>query len=249
MFKCENVSVHYGAHEAVNEFNYEFNAGQLYFLVGPNGSGKSTILKAMNNLIEYSGDINLDGQSIKEYNHKLKALKIGYIAQMNEIMFPYTIEETVMMGRYPHLKKDYSDYSANDYQVVNKILSELKLDSMRTKLITTCSGGELQRVYIARLLAQETKIILVDEITNHLDIKYQIETMELLRELAHQHDKCVIGVIHDIKMAQEYCDQLLVLNEGRLVYEGSPDKIELSLLSDVYQISENILLPYIKGNK
>ena len=245
MFRCHQIKVKYQDKVALKDFSYTFDLGKLYFIVGPNGSGKSSLLKAMNHLLEYEGEITLDNVNIRKLSHKEKAKKIGYIAQINEVMFPYTIYETVLMGRYPHLKNDFSDYSEVDYKVVDDILSKLNLYDLKDKMITTCSGGELQRVYIARLLAQQSELILVDEITNHLDIKYQIETLELLQRLAQQHQKCVIGVIHDIKMAQSYCDELLVLDKGQLVFHGEPNLLGLNLVSEVYEIEESKLVPYI----
>lgn len=245
MLRIKDITVKYGNFKAVDSVSHEFKPGTLTFIIGPNGSGKSSLLKAINHLVDFEGQIVLNQQDIKTFLPKEKALQIGYIAQMNEIMFPYTIFETVLMGRYPHLNNDYSDYQSHDRKIVFEVLKNLNLLKMKDKLITTCSGGELQRVYIARLLVQETDVVLVDEITNHLDIKYQIETLDLLLEMAHHHQKCVIGVIHDLKMAQNICDNLLVLNQGQIIFSGPPKDLKLETISEIYQIDKDKLYPYL----
>ena len=169
MLEVKNVCCGYNGIDIVKQVSFNINRGENLCIVGPNGCGKSTLLKAISNLISFNGEIKLDGKNINALKRKELATKIALMTQSSNIQFPYTIFETVALGRYAHLNSIFSRLSKKDEEVINESLKMVGLLDIKDKLISELSGGQLQRVFLARAFSQDPEVILLDEPTNHLD--------------------------------------------------------------------------------
>lgn len=204
--------------------------------MGPNGCGKTTLLKTLAGLIGYSGEIFLDGQNLKNIKRKDIAKKIAVLSQVSSIYFSYSVYDTVMMGRYVHREgSSFLSVSKKDREYVEKCLRAVDIWNLREKKIDELSGGQLQRVYLARTLAQEPELILLDEPTNHLDLKAQTELVLFLKEICKKEAKAVIGVFHDINLALQFADKLIFLKDGTIQASGKKEEVLTGeILQSVY---------------
>ncbi|PPS20661.1 ABC transporter ATP-binding protein [Brachyspira murdochii] len=238
MVKAENVSLYYknniNKKEVLKNISFEVSQNESLCIIGPNGCGKSTLLKSLCRIIDFEGKIFINNKDIR----KIDAYKaIAIMRQMSSIYFGYTSYDTIMMGRYANYKdKLLSIPSKEDKDFVIHYMEKLKLMHLKDKLITELSGGELQRVFLARTLVQNPSIILMDEPTNHLDLNSQIELIYNLKEWVKNGDRCIIAVLHDINAALNFADKLLVLKEGGSKYFGSTNNFDVSLLNYIYDI-------------
>ncbi|PCG18983.1 ABC transporter ATP-binding protein [Brachyspira sp. G79] len=238
MVKAENVSLYYknnaNKKEVLKNISFEVSSNESLCIVGPNGCGKSTLLKSLCRIIDFEGDILINNKDIR----KIDTYKIiSIMSQMSSVYFGYTAYDTIMMGRYSNYKdKLLSMPSKEDKDFVIHYMEKLKIMYLKDKLITELSGGELQRVFLARTLVQNPSIILMDEPTNHLDLNSQIELIYNLKEWVKNRDRCIIAVLHDINAALNFADKLLVLKDGGSKYFGSTNNFDLSLLNYIYDI-------------
>jgi iron complex transport system ATP-binding protein len=206
----------YGKTDVIRDMNLQVDAGEFVCVVGPNGCGKSTLLKAIAHLLEYRGNIALDGRAVASFTRKELARKIALLAQTassDMSNFPFTVWETVSMGRYAH----------GDRLLTDDFLQKLEMFTVKDKLIHELSGGQLQRVFLARVLAQNPDVILLDEPTNHLDLKHQLELLRFLTGWVKENGKAVIGVFHDLNLVRYFGDRVALMSEGKLVSCGKPD--------------------------
>jgi len=225
MIKFENVTLAYRNQEVIKNLSLDFEAGEFCALIGPNGAGKSTLLKSVVKFLEpTTGKIFLDEKPLTLWKHKKLAQRIALIPQDFQLQFDYKVQDLVLTGRFPYLGY-WQNYSQKDRQIVEKILRELDLFSMRNKMFSQLSGGEKQRVSIARALVQETEIILMDEAFANLDINHQLEIMKILSQINREQKKLVILVSHNLNLASDYCERIIMLKEGKLIADGSPHEI------------------------
>lgn len=237
MLEVKNVCCGYNGIDIVKQVSFNINRGENLCIVGPNGCGKSTLLKAISNLISFNGEIKLDGKNINALKRKELATKIALMTQSSNIEFPYTIFETVALGRYAHLNSIFSRLSKKDEEVINESLKMVGLLDIKDKLISELSGGQLQRVFLARAFAQDPEVILLDEPTNHLDLRCQIEILDYLKSWAKEKNKIVIAVLHDLNLVQNYGDRVLMLNDGVIKGNGNTKEVLNSNdLEEVYGI-------------
>ncbi len=225
MLEVNNVSCGYDGLNVVKNVSFKVNRGENICIVGPNGCGKSTLLKSIANLINYKGNILLDSKEIGGLNRKELATKIALMTQSSHIHFPYTVYETVALGRYAHLKGVFSTLSENDNNIIVKCIENVGLLDLKNKLINELSGGQLQRVFLARAFAQDPEVILLDEPTNHLDLKCQIEILEYLNKWTKENNKIVVAVLHDLNLVQSFGESVLMLNNGEVVAKGIPKHV------------------------
>ncbi|HHW08276.1 MAG TPA: ABC transporter ATP-binding protein [Clostridia bacterium] len=219
--QIENLTFSYGENDVVSDVSLHVNRGEFVGLIGPNGSGKSTILKNIYKaLVPDGGRVTLDGENLLTMSHRETALKLGVLGQENEVPFDFLVEEVVAMGRSPH-KKLFEFDNARDKQVVRRALAYLGMEKMAKRNYMHLSGGEKQRVILARVIAQESDFLILDEPTNHLDISCQLQIFDLVKRLG----VTVLAAIHDLNMAALYCDRLYVLKEGRIVLHGTPEEV------------------------
>jgi iron complex transport system ATP-binding protein len=237
MLEVKNVCCGYNGINIVKQVSFNINRGENLCIVGPNGCGKSTLLKAISNLISFNGEIKLDGKNINALKRKELATKIALMTQSSNIQFPYTIFETVALGRYAHLNSIFSRLSKKDEEVINESLKMVGLLDIKDKLISELSGGQLQRVFLARAFSQDPEVILLDEPTNHLDLRCQIEILDYLKSWAKEKNKIVIAVLHDLNLVQNYGDRVLMLNDGVIKGNGNTKEVLNSDdLEEVYGI-------------
>ncbi|WP_352420216.1 ABC transporter ATP-binding protein [Proteiniborus sp.] len=239
--KIENISVNYGDKKAVKNVNFEINSGQIVTIIGPNGSGKSTLLKAMSRCLKPSeGNIYIDETNINLINTKVIAQKLAILPQVKNVSSDVSVEELVSYGRYPHLKFG-KRLRKEDMEIVDWALEKTGLCSLRKRFVATLSGGERQRAWIAMSLAQKPKILLLDEPTTFLDISYQVEVLELVKELNETLGLTVVMVLHDLNQAARYSDTILVIKDGELCELGAPNEIiKKCLLKNVFRIDADI---------
>ncbi|WP_294341200.1 ABC transporter ATP-binding protein [uncultured Clostridium sp.] len=223
----EVTSLHCGYDKDMIIRNVSFTAKRKENLciVGPNGSGKSTLLKSIGNILEYKGKITLDNIDISTFTRSELAKRIAILSQISTIHFPYTIFETVALGRYAHMKSLRLTLNKEDKDIIEESLKMVGLLDIKDTYINNLSGGQLQRVFLARTFAQNPEVILLDEPTNHLDLKYQIEILEYLKRWARDNDKILISVLHDLNLVNNFSDKVLVLNHGEVIDIGETKKV------------------------
>lgn len=236
MLEVKNLSLSYtNKKEVLKNISFEVHENESLCIIGPNGCGKTTLLKSLCKIIDVNeGEILINNESIK----KIDAYKtIAIMSQMSAIYFGYNAYDTIMMGRYSSYKdKLLSIPGKEDKEFVMHYMEKLRIMHLKDKLITELSGGELQRVFLARTLVQNPSIILMDEPTNHLDLNSQIELIYNLKEWVKEGRRCIIAVLHDINAALNFSDKLLVLKDGNSKYFGNIDDFNISLLNDIYNI-------------
>lgn len=239
--KVENLNVNYGDKKIIKNVNFQINSGEIVTIIGPNGSGKSTLIKAISRCIKPAdGNIYLDNADIYRINSKEIARKLAVLPQVKNVSSDISVEELVSYGRFPHLKFG-KRLSKEDSEIVGWALEKTGLTDLRKRFVVTLSGGERQRAWIAMSLAQKPKILLLDEPTTYLDISYQLEVLELVKELNETLGITVAMVLHDLNQAARYSDKILVINKGELCEFGTPDKIiKKCMLKDIFRIDADI---------
>jgi iron complex transport system ATP-binding protein len=238
MLSVNNVSAGYGGADVIKDVSFTVMPGENMAIIGPNGCGKTTLLKVIANLLPFRGEIALAGKPTRKMKQKELAIKIAMLSQISGIYFSYSVYNTVMMGRYPHSKDKLLGLpSDEDKACVERCLEAVDLLDRKGQEISRLSGGQLQRVFLARALAQEPEIILLDEPTNHLDLKYQIELVEYLKAWATGGGRTVIGVMHDVNLAMRMGGKMLAMKDGGVRACGQADEIVTGgLLESVYEV-------------
>lgn len=233
MIEVRNVSQAYGKKQVLFNVDLKIKENMVTGLIGANGAGKSTLLGVVSRLLEpKSGEVLLDEINIKEIKTNEIAKKISVLRQNNNISLKLTVEELVTFGRFPH---SFGKLNDEDKKKINESIKYLKLEDIRHNYIDELSGGQQQRVYIAMILAQDTKYIFLDEPLNNLDMRYQIETMCILRNLVKDFNKTIVIVMHDINIAAAFCDYLVAMKDGRIVNEGTADEIvDKKILDNIF---------------
>lgn len=227
MFAIEINDIEFGYRESLVLKGISFNIkkGEFVSIIGPNGSGKSTLLKTLNNLyVPRNGRILIDGEEIDTYKKKDLAKKIAMVPQDTAIDYDFTVEDIVMMGRNPYKGRFQKD-TDEDYKIVYEALEMTNTLYLKDRIITEISGGERQRVVIAKALAQKPSIILLDEPTSHLDINHQMDILNLLKRLNEEKGTTIILVIHDINLASRYSDKMILINHGKIQGIGTPEEV------------------------
>lgn len=222
--------------EILHGISFEVFPNEKLCILGPNGCGKTTLLRAIANMIPFTGEVIACDFSVQKAQRIKVAKTISLMSQMNSLYFPYSVYETVMMGRYAYQKGIFGTKNAEDKKIVEESLRQTKAWELKDRLITELSGGQLQRVMLARVFAQSPNIILLDEPTNHLDLKYQIELMEYLNEWVKKGQRCVVSVLHDINLALNFSDKILLIEDGKSVMNTSVKEFPLSILNEVYEM-------------
>lgn len=238
MLAIKNVTVAYGKNTIIEDLSMSFEKGKLYGIIGPNGAGKSTLLNAISkDLPMKSGEILIDSHSIKAYKPKEFAQRLAYMRQKTSVKFPYTVWELVSMGRYCY---DTGTKREHDQCVLERI-RENDLEEFIHKPLTEMSGGEVQRAFFAKILAQESDVILVDEGLSNADIFHKVRFFEQLRGEVNK-GKVVIMVLHDLFLARKFCDELLILNKEGVYDFGESEKVlNRKALSDVFMVQGDFI--------
>ena len=221
MIEAVSMNAGYGGKPVVHDFTFRFETGKNYCLLGPNGCGKTTTLRALSGLIAHTGQVLLDGTPIESLSRPAVAGKIAVMSQLNAVHFPYTVYDTVLLGRYQSMRRSlFGAASAHDREIVERCLRTTGLIDIKDRLIDELSGGQRQRVFLAHTLAQEPQTILLDEPTNHLDIRHQLELIDYLKDWTSDGVHSVIGVFHDVNLALRMTDNALFMKDGCLAAAG-----------------------------
>lgn len=238
MLEVKDLSAGYGGVDVIRNINCSAALGESLCILGPNGCGKSTLLKSIARIIDFRGTVTLknppsgEGVSIASFSRKELARKIALLGQNERTFFPYTVYETVSMGRYAWSEGFLKNLSADDKIIIDTAIEKLDIQDIRSRMIDELSGGQLQRVFLAKTLAQTPDVILLDEPTNHLDLKNQIELLEYLSSWVKENNKALIGVFHDLNLARRFGDSGIIMNGGQIAASG---KIESILKSEILQ--------------
>ena len=249
MLELIDVSIGYDKKNVVENLTFKLEKGENLCILGANGCGKSTILKAIAGLLEYSGSIKLYKNEISTLKNRQIADKIALLSQISAVYFSYSVYDTVMLGRYIRMKGGaFSNPSERDVEMVTKCLDSVGILELKDREISTLSGGQMQKVLLARTIAQEPEIIILDEPTNHLDMKSQKELFDFLKIWSKDKNHSVIGVLHDVTMAFQLFDKGLLLKTGKNVYFGdltdiTPEKLEETFDFDVISHLEDLHKP------
>ncbi len=206
----------------VTDLNMDIKRGDFSAIVGPNGAGKSTLLRLITGYLRpEEGDLQFEGSPLPQMPPRLRAQKMAFVKQNRDDRFHFTVAEMVQMGRLPHS----GNGRIRDREVVSSTLQLCNLQHLAHRPVTALSGGERQRVAIARALSQEPDLLLLDEPTTHLDIHFQIETLELLSSLNEQKSTTVVMVLHDLNLAAQYCHRLTLMHEGQVICSGTAAEV------------------------
>lgn len=234
----DNIKVSYGATDILKGISVNTKAKEFVGIIGPNGSGKSTLLKCMYRTLKPDdGAVYINGDTLLSMKVKESSKKIAVVAQHNYYNFDFSVKEVVLMGRSPH-KKTLDRDNKEDYRIVDQALDTVGMKGFEDRSFSTLSGGEQQKVVLARALAQQTQCLILDEPTNHLDITHQLEILRIVKDLGIT----IVAAIHDLNLAAAYCDKLYVMRDGQIVCEGSPEEVlTKELIKDVYSIDIEIV--------
>ncbi|MBO7357754.1 MAG: ABC transporter ATP-binding protein [Lachnospiraceae bacterium] len=240
--QAEKINAGYCDKKILKDVSLNIPEKKISVILGSNGSGKSTLLKTFCRLIPATeGQITLDGKALKEYKSKELAKHIGLLPQNNYAPEGIKVAELVSRGRFPH-RKLMGQLTKKDYKAIKDAMEAMKITNLADKNVDELSGGQRQRVFIAMALAQETDILFLDEPTTYLDIAYQIEILDMLKELNIKKKLTIIMVLHDINLSAKYADYLFAMNGGRLIKEGTPDEvIDSKTIKEIYGIDSVIM--------
>lgn len=235
--ETKQVSFSISDERILHEVSVQIKEKQFVGLIGPNGSGKSTLLKNMYRFLKpESGTVLLNEQDILKQSSKSIAKNLAVVSQETPVVFDFTVHDLVSMGRTPH-KKLFELDQERDFQIVKNALDQTGIAHLEKRSFSSLSGGEKKRVMVARALAQQAQMLILDEPTNHLDIQHQLQLMDLIQTL----HLTVVAAIHDLNIAAMYCDQIYVLQQGRIVNFGTPEEVLTpALLQDVFGVYADI---------
>lgn len=225
MLKLTNITLGYDKQIILKEISLSAYRGELLGIIGPNGSGKSTLLRGICRILSPSvGRILIDEQDITNISREELARLVAVVPQTPNLPDTFTAFEIVLMGRTPHLKR-FRFESQNDFDIAWWAMDITRTQEIAERKMDEISGGQKQLLTIARALAQEPQLILLDEPTAHLDINHQIETLDFVRDLCHERNLAAVAVLHDLNLAAQYCDRLALLNNGIIFAEGTPHEV------------------------
>ncbi len=238
IIQVENLTFAYNNVSVLQNITFNVKSGDFIGIVGPNGSGKTTLLRNLDGILKpVHGTILLENQNLNDLSRREIAKIIGYVPQREIGIFPTTVFEAVLMGRKPHIKWTETK---KDKKIVAQTLERLHLGKFTIRDLNDLSGGERQKVYIARALVQEPKILLLDEPTANLDLKHQIEVLDLIFD-AKKTGVTVIIAIHDLNLALRYCNKLIILDQGQIFASGGKEILTEENIEKVYGVKVSII--------
>ncbi|WP_027696628.1 iron chelate ABC transporter ATP-binding protein VctC [Vibrio litoralis] len=246
MIELKQLTKRFGEHPVVQNASAEFAKGKVTAIIGPNGAGKSTLLSMAGRLLKRDeGEVWIDGKELVEWDTKALAKRLSVLRQANSFSLRFTVRELISFGRFPYCQ---GNLKAEDNQAINKAIEYLELTPIQDKYLDELSGGQRQLAFIAMVIAQDTDYIFLDEPLNNLDIKHSLQIMATIRRLAHELNKAVVIVIHDINFASCYSDTIIALKKGEIVAKGTVKQvIDGSVLSEIYETPFNVI--EVDGNR
>ncbi|PYB77563.1 ABC transporter ATP-binding protein [Rhizobium wuzhouense] len=237
MLSCSNLSITYGARRALERFTLTLEPGEIRALIGPNGSGKSTALQGLAGMVKpVEGSVAIDGAPISGMTRRQIAHRLSFLPQQPTAPDEMTVEQLVRQGRFAHVGL-FRRYDQNDEDAIAWAMESTGLSALAERSLSALSGGERQRAWISAALAQEAKILLLDEPTSFLDIGYQIEVLDLVHRLSRDRGVTVVMAIHDLNQALSICDRISLMERGRMVFDGiATDLAQSGLIERVFRV-------------
>ena len=221
MLEVKNLSVRVNGRTLLNNVSFSVSEHMWLMVAGPNGAGKTTLVNAVTQGLPYEGEVSFDGKDVASLKSAALARSIGVLTQSHPVAYSFTVEEVVRLGRYAYSKGMFSTRSDEDEQKVEEALALTGMRDCRTQSVLTLSGGELQRAFLAQVFAQDPRLLILDEPTNNLDLVYQKQVFELIREWAKRPGRAVLSVVHDLALARAYGTHAILLDKGNLVASGT----------------------------
>jgi len=238
ILRIENIKSGYDEKVVLKDVSFEARKGELIGIIGPNGSGKTTLARNITKVLPLMhGKILYDGYDIEGLNLNAIAKKISFVPQEINTVFSLSVFDLVMMGRFPYVGR-FREETQSDFEIVKKALEVTHTHDFLTRSLDEISSGEKQRVLIAKALAQEPELLILDEPTSRLDIGHQIVIMDMLKRLNSQKGITILSILHDLNIASDYCDRLILLDNGRVSGIGTPEEIiDYRFIEDVYKVT------------
>jgi len=237
--RIDNLEFDYPGIPVLTDVTSTIKPGMLVAVTGTNGAGKSTFIKCLNRILEPRGTIYLDGSDLNSFSRKGIAKRMAYLSQKFSHAFPVNVFDVVLTGRFPH--REWCQKRAVDEAKVSEVLDMLHLTPLAFREFNQLSGGQQQKVLIARAIVQEADVLLLDEPVSSLDIRHQLEVMDMAEKLAHNHGKSVVIAIHDLNLASRYADKVIMLHKGSVYCEGAPqDVLTAQVIEQVYGVTVDI---------
>lgn len=248
MIEVRKLGCAYGPRFVLRELDLRLSADEFTVLVGPNGAGKSTLIHALLGFMPIlEGEVNLFDRPLGSYRRSELARLTAFVPQETFFQFDYPVRDIVLMGRYPYLALMQS-WMPEDLEAVDKVLEQLGLNELSNRFFSQLSGGEKQRVLIARALAQETSYIFLDETLSQLDINHQVEIMARLRDIVHKSGKGILLISHNLNLGANFADRMVLLSGGRVLGSGSPEEMmQPELLQELFGLELQTMLNPVTG--
>lgn len=248
LWQLEQIGFGYGGQAVLHDLDLVLERGQCYGILGPNGSGKTTLLDILCGLLQpKTGTIRLCGQSLAGWQPRQLARKMALVPQDFVVRFGFSVREVVEMGRHPHLGR-FAALSQQDHRLVDSVMEELGITALADRPVTQLSGGEKQRVAVARALAQDPEVLLLDEATSNLDIFHSLSILGTIRNRVKQQGLTVIAALHDLNLAGFFCDQLIFLRQGQLLHQGSvAEVLQAGVIQEVYGVDAMVRFDAFSG--
>ncbi|MBU1568403.1 MAG: ABC transporter ATP-binding protein [Proteobacteria bacterium] len=251
LFCVEGVSFAYTGPLVLDDIHLALSPGKFYGIVGPNGCGKTTFLDLLTGCKKpLTGSITFQEKPLPTYNKRDLARRLALVPQEFDIGFGFTVEEIVLMGRHPHIDR-FSSPAEKDWQAVDRAMATIGIEELRDRYTNTLSGGQKQRVVVARALAQDTPVLLFDEATSSLDVKYTLQIFNLARKLVREEGRTIIAVIHNLNLAAAYCDYLIFMKDGRLQQHGpTSETMTATTIAEVFDVQTQVAIdPYNQAHQ
>ena len=239
MLNVENLSFHYrSGPEILRQISFSLEEGQFLAILGNNGAGKSTMLKCFNQILRVKGGhVWMDGEDLLTMTHREVARRVAFVSQTIPST-QMTVHDVVMLGRRPYMQWGFTE---EDHRIVHQAMDRLNLSAMRGRFLNELSGGERQKVMLARALAQQPKVLLLDEPTSSLDIQNQYQVLDIVRDICRTSSITAVMVIHDLNLALRFCDRFLLLKDGRVYRSGDSSILDRQALRDVYGVDDHVV--------
>ena len=239
MLNVENISFHYrGGPEVLRDISFSLEEGQFLAILGNNGAGKSTMLKCFNQILQVGGGhVWMDGEDLLALSHREVARRVAFVSQ-NIPSTQMTVHDVVMLGRRPYMRWGFTE---EDHRIVHEAMDRLHLSPLRGRFLNELSGGERQKVMLARALAQQPRVLLLDEPTSSLDIQNQYQVLDIVRDICRTSAITAVVVIHDLNLALRFCDRFLLLKDGRVYRSGDSSVLDRQALREVYGVEAHVV--------